>query len=485
MALLIWHGVIPRDFPWLPLTTLQHGFADQYFIYHVALAPFLAVFGPLYGMHVGTAVFSGCAVAAFTWFLQSRGVSNAWFWGGLLVLTPGFLFRIGLPKAIGFSVAMLFVGLWLMQRGRSRSLFFWAWAYVWAYGAWPLLAVACAAELSGRLLWHWLSEGERTSNTTLRELWAWREARNLQVVLAGNALGVLLNPYFPGNLRFYWEQTVHIALINYGKQVSVGGEWAPLGWWELVAKAWPIFAVILVALALAGARQLTRVGLSASRSLEAPNSCMLSLSALALLFMVLAMKSRRNVEYFAPLGLAASALFWQYLFGDVEALSERCSKGAARFVRSALLTAALLAAAAWGGAREVAQSLRGGMPWTAYEKVSTWLRNNTPPRALVVHANWADFPSLFLHNDSNTYVAGLDATFLFREDKKLYREWIALVEGRTQQSVAGLLTNRFHARYALATKGERRYLELLRRSEGLRCVYSDSEAEVYEVIGRR
>ena len=57
------HGPI-RDFIWLPYTTLaQFFFADQHFLYHVSLIPFIKIFGPLAGMKLATAIMSAFAIA--------------------------------------------------------------------------------------------------------------------------------------------------------------------------------------------------------------------------------------------------------------------------------------------------------------------------------------------------------------------------------------------------------------------------------------
>ncbi len=48
---------------------------------------------------------------------------------------------------------------------------------------------------------------------------------------------------------------------------------------------------------------------------------------------------------------------------------------------------------------------------------------NTPEGELVFQTDWDDFPRLFFYNTHNTYLIGLDPTYMQLYNSKLYDLW--------------------------------------------------------------
>ncbi len=51
-------------------------------------------------------------------------------------------------------------------------------------------------------------------------------------------------------------------------------------------------------------------------------------------------------------------------------------------------------------------------PYGLYANASAWLEKNTPSSSRVFQTDWDDFPRLFFYNTHNTYLIGLDPTYL-------------------------------------------------------------------------
>ena len=60
---------------------------------------------------------------------------------------------------------------------------------------------------------------------------------------------------------------------------------------------------------------------------------------------------------------------------------------------------------------------------------SAWLVVHTPTGAPVFQTDWDDFTRLFYYNTHNTYLVGLDPTYLERADPQLWTDWVAITQG--------------------------------------------------------
>jgi len=224
------------DFPWLPFTTLADHFADHHFLYHLALIPFVGIFGDFHGLKIATVLFAAAAVAAFLFLLKTYGAKRPFLWTAPLLLAPGFVFRLLLTKATALALAAFFLFLAAL-RGRNRlAVFGIAFAYVWLHGGWPILLVVSVVDAVVR-----------------------RSARLLWPAALGLAAGLVVNPFFPENLSFYWEQIVQIAVLGRSDPgVRIGNEWYPADLGALFFGNGFIFLPLLAAASAFGAAIWTK-----------------------------------------------------------------------------------------------------------------------------------------------------------------------------------------------------------------------------------
>jgi hypothetical protein len=505
--LLMQRGII-RDFNWLPYTTLAHAFADHHFLYHVILVPFVSFYGSFIGAKIATVFLAAGALTAFYAALKEYDCKLPFAFTMLLATSSSFMFRMNLTKTSAISVMVLMLALIAIRRGSLRGLFFLSWAYVLLYGGWPIFGVVIGAFLLARAvvdrlldrhplhswgnLWFWRRLFAFRRNA-VADFMASKEVRLAFAVAAGLTCGIVINPYFPVNLRFYWEQIVQIAVLNYSDKIGVGAEWYPYTFPAFYTENSIVFICIALCIALllmmifwddVSRWRATKVNRQAF-------SARVAVSILSIFFLLMTIRSRRHVEYFVPFTMFAVALFYTSLATrmDWSALSRRLQS---------LLPAALKKEIALGElacvyltvmfvflcARNVLgthDTYAGGIPWTRFAKVAEWTRSNIPAGAIIVHSDWDEFPPLFYHDDTHRYICGLDPTFLYRQDPTRYWLWVNVSTGKAGDGVGEKVRDGLGSRYLLVDSKHTEMRKELERDPSIERIYSDDEASVYAV----
>ncbi|MEY4744385.1 MAG: hypothetical protein RL272_330 [Candidatus Parcubacteria bacterium] len=502
MALLIRDAGLVKDFVWLPFTTLAKAYTDHHLLYHLLLIPFLTAFGPMAGAKVAAAVFGAFAMTAFYAVLRACGSRWPFAFTMLLATSSAFMFRMNLAKTSSLSIALLMLALLAIKKGRPLALFVISWTYVLLYGGWPIMGGVIAVFLGTRAVidrlldkhpvhswaapWFWrrLFRGSRAA---VADFFATSEVRHALAAAGGLACGVAVNPYFPKNLAFYWEQIVQIAVVGYKDKIGVGVEWYPYPSYALFVENSAIFLAAAVCLALLiamvfwndtlkrGAAPITRAEMTAQ----------LAAFFLAAAFLILTMRSRRHVEYFAPFAVLSIALFFTMLVSrlDARALNERAKW---LFPKPGVLPLVVLTYLGFLfvflGVRDVSSTkltYSGGIPWTKYAKAAEWLKTHTPAGSIVFHSDWDDFPPLFFQDDRNRYIVGLDPTFLYRQDPQRYWDWVDIASGKRKGASAAAITVEFQSRYILVENDHTDMRKAMDADQGLTRVYQDDEARIY------
>lgn len=503
--LLMSRGIV-RSFGWLPYTTLAHAFADHHFLYHVVLIPFVSFYGPFIGAKIATVTLAACALTAFYAALKAYDVKMPFVFTVLLATSSSFMFRMNLTKTSAISVMILMLALIAIRRDSIRGIFFISWAYVLTYGGWPILGVIVGAFLLARVLVDRLLD--RHPLHSWGHLWFWRrlfafrrnavadfiaskEVRLGIATLAGLACGVVINPYFPANLRFYWEQIVQIAVLNYRDKIGVGAEWYPY--------PFPAFyqenSIVFVSIALCIVLLLMMIFWNDVNKKRPPQgnrrtlSARVALSVLSLFFLAMTLRSRRHVEYFVPFTMFAVALFYSSLASRIDwsALSKKLNTLLPVRLRHSvslgeLASVYIMVMFLFLSARNVLgthDTYAGGISWSRFSKVAEWMRNNIPADAVITHSDWDEFPPLFYYDDTHRYICGLDPTFLYRQDPTRYWLWVNVSTGKAGEGVGEKIRDGLGSRYMLV---ENKHTEMRRSLEldpSVERIYSDQEASVW------
>jgi hypothetical protein len=151
----------------------------------------------------------------------------------------------------------------------------------------------------------------------------------------------------------------------------------------------------------------------------------------------------------------------------------------------AYFAAALLSVAVmFGVARSVPaarEAITKSKPYDLYAGASIWLHQNTPEGSRVFQTDWDDFPRLFFYNTHNTYLAGLDPTYLQLYDPGVYDTWVDITKGDTEEP-SQLIAETFDARYIHTDLNHTGFLRVAEQDPGLKEVYRDGQAVIFEVV---
>jgi hypothetical protein len=449
------------SFPYLPLSILNSNeFYDHHLLFHVALIPF--TFGDLrLGGKLAAVVFPTMAFLAIWWLLERQRLHNAPLWAfGLLAVSGAFIYRMSMVRAQSLSLAALALGLHWLLSGKYRRLLPLAFLYVWLYDGFPLL-LALAGVYTAAL---WLVE---------RRL----RLAPLAYTAFGIGLGLLVNPYFPHDIVFVIRHI--LPKITDATSVSVGNEWFPYTTGVLLENS-PLALGAMVAGALA-------LGLNKQRMDTRTAVAFLA----AALFGWMLFQSRRFIEYFPAFALIFAAFAWDGLLSQASA-----SKGIARPFHlpgrlrkwaeavqphlPGLALAVALLPGLWLTVRDARSSLEGSQPASLYAGAAAWLQNNTPAGARVFQTDWDDFPRLFYYNTHNTYLVGLDPTYMQLFDAALYDRWVALTHGKVERPSQDIW-DRFGERYVFSDLQHTDFIRQAENDPGLREVYRDGVSVIYSV----
>lgn len=420
------------SFSALPDTVFSDIFIDHHFLYHVLLIPFVVFFNPLLGIKVATVVFASLFLAFFYALLrrtlpQSR--VSALFFLALLVLNSVFLFRINLAKIPAVSLIVFFAGIYAIVQKRKGHTFGLSFLYVWLYAGWPLLP------LSSLIAWIVTIVHKKMGANADKYFNVKGIVSSLALPLAsfsGALAGLIINPYFPTNIFFYWIQTFKIAVVNIVTDIPVGNEWysagatfIPLHGPTLMLLVFSLCAFLFPGLFVAVFRT----------HLLRRTTAQWFLFVLTVLFFALTLKSRRYGEYFAPLATFFSYLvlaplfskdlamrFWRYVKESLRNL---------RTMRGVVVLYFIFAIPIIIGANvsSVAGDFRAGYRFSQYADGMRWLKNNIPADARILHNRWDDFPLFYYHAPEYRYSSGLDPRFLHEKNPGLAKEYTIFSRG--------------------------------------------------------
>ncbi len=434
----------------LPLTTLnERDYVDHHYLYHVLLIPF--TLGDLrFGAKLSAAIFSSLAVAALFWLIIAYRVPYRWAWlVPLLLSSEPFLYRMSMTRAPSLSLAFLGAGIYLILKRRWVWLGLLSFAFVWLYSLFPLIfAVALAYTIAVYVVERRVETGAALAS------------------FAGIVAGLLINPYFPKNLVLFWEHLMMKLTADYS--VNVGVEWYPYDTWVILGGSAVAFVIYFAGLLAFDFRRPGR------------DPKPLFFLILATLFLLLAFKSRRFIEYWPPFAV----LFGAFVLSPyIERLMKR---GVRQPVdRAVCAVAASVALVALLGTMTVTvwiahYNIRTETDPYAYRGASLWLAENTPPGTVVFNTDWDDFPMLFYYNPDRTYIVGLDPTYLYDRNPEMWNLYRDITLG-DKNDPAPIIKERFGAEYVFTDNYHEDFLRVARETGDFETVYTDRYTTVLRI----
>jgi hypothetical protein len=117
-----------------------------------------------------------------------------------------------------------------------------------------------------------------------------------------------------------------------------------------------------------------------------------------------------------------------------------------------------------------------------YRGAMNWLAANTPAGARVFATDWDDFPEMFYWNTHNTYLLGLDPTYMYLHDGPVYLRWRAITRGQVEGQGAAI-RDEYDAGWAFSDLNHDAFIKRAATDPDLSEVYRDRWTVVYAVRG--
>jgi hypothetical protein len=205
---------------------------------------------------------------------------------------------------------------------------------------------------------------------------------------------------------------------------------------------------------------------------------------LAILFAVMLFQSRRFIEYFPAFALIFAASAWSPILEKGKSNNAEAKFGTGKFHLRTWLPIVVLSICliigGWLSTRGAIESLQDTKPYSTYAQAASWLAENTPQGARVFQTDWDDFPRIFFYNTWNTYLVGLDPTYLQLKDSQLYDQWVDITRGEREHP-SGLIAGSFAAEYVFSDLSHDNFMDRAQEDPAFHEVYRDQEAVIYRL----
>jgi hypothetical protein len=435
--------------PW-HLAYLWHKPVDPWFGYHLLLAPFVYLFEPITAIKLLTSVIFGLIAYAMFLLLRHVGASHRTFW--VLLAMTGSSMTLGRATTVRpflLSVLLTLLAALFTVTDKPIKLALVSLIHALSYSIFFLVGIAPG-------LWFLLRRDRRSTVNAL-------------CCGAGLALGLLINPYFPENVRF---DVVQASVVNIARaaHVKIAGELAPADSW------WCIVACLPAALPWIGAvilRLSRRRGIVTSPV----TNLLLVISSITLLE---TLHIVRTADFFIPFAvLFAAATLTPYL------KASRADVAVVGLLLALPCAANVYLTHAYVVDAPVLERFRGA---------SAYLKANAPD-ALVLNTGWApDYFFLFFYNSRSRYVIGIEPTFLYLSDHRKYWLWRHMnndeavfcdrenCAGAEHIDIASAARNELGAQYIVTDHENSPVLDgILRKNAEVTEVYRDNALSVYRV----
>ena len=443
---------LPR-FQSLPLTILnEQDYVDHHYLFHVLLMPFTFGDDMRLGAKWAAVTFSSLGILSLFGLLLAFDVRYRWLWlAPIIAGSEPFLYRMSMTRAPALSLGMIGLGAYLILKRKYAALGLLSFAFVWYYSLFPLIFILAALYAVAVYL------AERRIE--------WRAPL---YSLAGILAGLVVNPYFPKNLHLLWQHLLMKATSGSGYAVDVGVEWYPYDAWDLLRLSALAFVIFFTGLA---AFEYRRRG----RDLKPLFFLLVSLVLLLMMF-----KSRRFVEYWPPLAVVFAAFTISPRLAEFDRswfrpVRERAVASVVAAIVTVVVGAAMILTVA-----EARRDMKSEADPYDYKGASEWIAANVPAGAMIFNTDWDDFPMLYYYNPNNSYIVGLDPTYLYNRDPELWKLYARITLGE-EEDPAELIRERFGAEYVFTDNQHPDFMENATSSGKFETVYTDKKTTVLRI----
>lgn len=416
-ALLLRTLGLMREFKWAAHSLWADQFADKEFLYHVYLIPFTWFDDLATGIKLASVLMAALVLTSFYAILLLNRFRYPWLWYGLLLASGWFfLYRLNAARPHVVAIALLLWTVHLVINQRHRALAVVVFVYSLSYTGF-VLPLIVAVIVSVHLF---LIAREVDWKTPL-------------VVLGASLAGMLVNPFFPNNLRMFFVQNLYVPWMSLQTNVdlAMAGEFEPLDTRFL------LMVHLAVVLPYAGAAYLALVR-PVELDRKTTSLFVVSCSLVGLTFMI-----RRFIEYSVPITLLFLAAFYTCQLKGFSLRGALARGGRTRLLAAAAAAFVVVLTAGLFVRSYVDALPHFRVPESILKDSALYLLEHTDDDELVFTCDWDDTPALFFYNHRNRYPVFMDPNFMYVWDPAHWEEWYGTAHGDFGGRTYNLLAERY------------------------------------------
>ncbi|KKR33941.1 MAG: hypothetical protein UT64_C0001G0015 [Candidatus Falkowbacteria bacterium GW2011_GWF2_39_8] len=387
---------------WMPFHFLGYAPTDPWWGFHVLSAGFIKMFGVFIGMKVYITILASLIFTLYFFILKDFKISKPFIWTLLFFSSSAFFqYRILLERPLLLALSTLPLAAWLIYRQKYFWLFFLSLVFALLYNLAPLVVFTAGV--------FFLVEAYLEKVYNLKPL---------ITTSAGVLAGIILHPY---SSNYFYVMFIHFWQVLYlrftGTNLNIGGEVQLKNFFNIISENAIALLFFLISLAIFFAFAKIRKdkltfflflqsGFWFLVSLLVPRAVDFWLPFAWLFIAVILPAFTRLPEYqlfsgfikskinLSVLKFLAIPVFLIIVFYNFFQIFDYVYKGN------------------HGKDRDI-----------YYQEASEWLRQHTAPEEIIFYNDWGLWPRMFFFNDHNRYITGMDPTFLYEYDQKLFWLW--------------------------------------------------------------
>jgi len=481
IALFLRKGTLLKELPWMQFSTLKDNFTDHHFLYHLILIPFTYLNNnPLVGIKIATVFFTVIMVLVFYWLLKKLSISYPFIFAFLFITLSGVSFRLSLIKANSLSLLIIWLLIYALFKQKIWLITLLGFIFVWLYGGWPLaILITLIYLLTDKVCSHYHTKKIKVLWNKIVHVISHNKkpAKNIKIIIAllvGVISGLIINPYWPHNIYFYYQQIIQIGVINLGNKFNVGSEWYGSNIMQIISSAPHIFilSIILLVLLIFNYNKIDKKSIFSF--------------ILSFVFLLLTIKSKRYVEYYLPFSLLFVACGITNIKNIInKKKTTKIIKNLPNYLKIYLsVVCSIFIVLILPNIIHKTIDTEMNQRWDIdkFEETSAWIKENTPANSIIFHADWDEWPLLFYHNDNNYYMIGLDPTFMYNYDKDLQKLYISITKGDIGHNLSEKIKDSFNSNYIFLEVNRHEMLKKrLDKDLNTELLYNDNNVNIYVI----
>ena len=403
-ALMAESGDLTLIRPWLKFHFFNYAPTDPWWGFHVAQALFIKFSNIIIGTKIFVSLLASLVFAVFYYILKKQNTRFPLIWTALYFSASALLLnRLLLERPFLLALSVLPLTFYYCSQKKYIHLFLLALLYALFYNLAPLVIFLAIFYAAAEYL-------------TVKMF-------NLKIIIAsaaGIAAGFLLHPH---SLNYIFVASVHFFQVVWlrfmGVNLSVGSEIQTPGFLYFISANFLAIIFYLVAVIIFCGVKKIRSG--------ANGAVNYFLFYYSFLWFFITLILPRGVEYWLPLGWIFIAFIFNDFYGSYEygQIKNFLARGLNLKVLSFFIIGFMSVMILYNYSLIYLNIYwQNRDQWPAdLAQANDWLKKNTPVGSLIFYNNWGMWPMMFYYNDHNQYITGMDPTFLYEYDHKLFWLW--------------------------------------------------------------